>query len=67
MRLANKAIHAKVVSVPGGLEVLLAAGFVYANDDATDETLLVYPMVPQPEPPLLAALNGISRLQAMLA
>jgi hypothetical protein len=52
-----------VASVPGGLELLGAAGFVLTSDDTTDEAALVYPVLPTPEPALAAALRSLERLR----
>lgn len=63
VRLANKAFEKKVGTVPGGLELMAAAGFQLTSDDTSDETVFVYPMVPEPEPGLLEALVHLRRLQ----
>jgi len=41
VRCGNAAIQAKLLSVPGGLEALCAAGFELVEEAETDETVLV--------------------------
>lgn len=64
VRVANKTFHKKVATVPGGLEIMTAAGFLLVQDDASGETVLTYPQVPEPEAPLLQALRCLERLAA---
>ena len=64
VRLGNKAFNKKVASVSGGLEVMAAAGFQLTTDDESGEAVLVYPMLPEPEPALRSALAHLERLAA---
>jgi PUB domain len=46
VRLANAAFAAKVAAVPGGLDVMLSAGFQLQSDDAEAYLLYTEPFVP---------------------
>jgi hypothetical protein len=63
VRLANPKIAACVVDPPGAIDVLLACGFVLMEDESTQESVLVYPLVGEDEslPPWLPA--ALERMQ----
>jgi hypothetical protein len=41
---------------------MTAAGFILTSDSETDETMLVYPMLPNPELDLVMAVVQLDRL-----
>lgn len=61
VRLGNKTFDKKVGSVPGGLDVMVAAGFELTTDE-NDEPVLQYPAGPEAPPRLLYTLNQLGQL-----
>lgn len=47
----------------GGIELMNAAGFEFISDEATDEMLLVYPIMEQPQEDLFSAIQHLKYLQ----
>lgn len=62
MTMHSQAFNKKVATVSGGIELMNAAGFVFVSDEATDEMLLVYPMLDQPDGDLLCAIQHLQRI-----
>lgn len=64
IRLLNEAFQTRVASVPGGLEVFLAAGFVLADEavDGEEVTFLKHDMSLQSERKLDYAVHRIRSL-----
>lgn len=63
IRLANKAFQNKVCTVPGGVELCLAAGFVLQGEANTEDAMLCHPMTP---PAIQSLAYTMARLQDLL-